>query len=252
MNEEAAELWDQLVASGVSPDEATRQVAAKYGPPPDSRVSAIREGEALGYAPPVRAESSRVPSSRPTLGNQYPPTIGPESPKAPLQPNRVNPVLGSASKAAHGALLGGSDELAGLLSGVTAPFRGESPVDAYKQTAETVRGINRGFSQEHPVAAAIAELGGAVGGGMGAQSLVRLARGAKAVPALANPTFKQSLIRKTIEGTEPASRGGCSCRHPPSPEAAQAPDRGAGQGAFLPQTGLPCQQDARPLRRQDA
>lgn len=175
-------------------------------------LSGIRDAEALGYAPPVRPESSRqLTPGQVKLGmSRTAPTIGSQTARASGQPSPVNPVLGAVSKGVHGALLSGSDELAGALSGLTAPMRGENPLEAYRETAETVRGINRGFSAEHPVAAAIAELTGAVGGGMGAQSLVRAVRGAPAVASLANPSLKTSLIRNIVEGTAAGAGAGAT------------------------------------------
>jgi hypothetical protein len=132
-----ADMWDELVGSGMSEDQATARVAEKFGPPPGQRA-AIPTGNA---PPPTR---DRLPGS------------------------------GLLRSVNQGASLGWSDELAGLgAAAIAASPLGlnKNPVKAYRDRVTEEREALGEYKAEHPRRAMVGEVGGAIGGGVAASLL---------------------------------------------------------------------------------
>lgn len=157
----AADLWDQYVAAGMSPEEATRRVIEETGVQPSAATEVAAEGA---------ADAAREGAG----------------------------LSGALRTAAQGATLGFADELEGLARGAAALLPGgQSPAEAYRAGVEAARADIERFREEHPVASLALEAGGGLAlGGAGALR----SGGAAAARSLLRRAVAAPIGRGAVEG----------------------------------------------------
>lgn len=122
---------------------------------------------------------------------------------AQRRPDAPEDVSGAAGvNAAQGVLLGGLDELHGLVGGATALARGDNPAAAYQAERDIIRREEQRAEQAHPYVSAGAELAGSLPtGGAGFGTATRLGRAAVRANALGNTDRAANLGRQAARAS---------------------------------------------------
>lgn len=177
-----ADLWDQKVKGGMSPDSATAYVSQLHGPPPTPAAPAP--------AAPVRQSVvSRLPASAPTAQTDATTTFN----RKPAYTATPTEDLGGALRTVEqGATFGFGDE---LNAGIRHVATGE---DLSKALADERRSV-AGFKERNPAGAFASEaLGGLAGGGLAGEIAKGVGLGAKA--ASEAPGFIKTVAKGAAAG----------------------------------------------------
>lgn len=185
----AARMWDDLVAQGVDPAEATLRVQQATGVQPRDTVD-----EALvRFGGPTREAAAESGATMP-LPQQQRPRVDQSTAR------------GALATGLQGLTFGLSDEFGAAVRSLPALLPGgQSFGEAYRENVEAARAGLEQFREEHPIGSIGTEiLGGLAGGGAGAirgalasggRAALRSAGRSAAQRALAQP-----VVRGAVEG----------------------------------------------------